>query len=661
MSLPSIYGASDIPALLAPNTSHYKPSPIAEINGEEVETWLNEYAGNSGQNYQQDPDANYNYLFPNIPGSVTPGDLGLGSYFSTAIIYQGTDTLLRFANGTTHHVLTATQTSQNFTEVTDGESFFKKFCTNNLEKGAKEAQQKASTPNTTQPTPISTQVPYKPVQTKVSKALNKAFPTPLVASSDGSIAGYIPESEHDFAVLAIATYGPAPAFRVEFQDVTRELLATAKAKGKKKLIVDLRGNPGGTVFLAYDTFRQLFPNMTPYGATNLRANDLFNWTGESISGYFQNATNAKKAKQTSVYAADTLFFGGSPFNFAEQLNVAEQDFASWQEFYGPHQIHNDSFTSLVRYNLSDPYQTVDVPVYGYGNDSKPQPQTFAAEDIVLLQDGACASTCTIFTEFMKTQAHVKQIVVGGRKKYGPSKFLIWRCSLNGRDVVLTRFIVQGVGGVKGAQLEGMSILQLNVLQAYKEATPALRKQFDRQFGGLTGTLATSTTQALNRAAPGGDVFVRATFNFRNNIRQNDSSMIPLQFVYEAADCRFFYTASMYEKQELVWDMTYKLAWGNDTCVRGSTGQPSSGFGDSYIDSPPPAGVATNDTIFPTEIGAALASTVSSTKTRSAGPTGSGASTESSSTPKTTATNGAELKSISVEGVLLGIVTLLAFL
>ena len=282
------------------------------------------------------------------------------------------------------------------------------------------------------------------------------------------------------------------------------------------------------------------------------------------------------------------------------VDANDQDFTSWQDFFGPHLIHNDNYTSLMRYNFSDHWQR-RTDVYGYGNDDAPQPQTFAAEDIVLLQDGACASTCTIFTEFMKTQAHVKQIAVGGRKQYGP---------------------MQGVGGIKGAQVQGMWPIAQMIDFAVLHGTTSQQSYFQDTYGTA---LQKAAYQALDRAALGGEFTVSATVNFRNNIRKDDDSETPLQFVYEAADCRFFYTAPMYSKQELVWDQTYSLAWGDGTCVTGSTGQVSSQFGDGYITSSAPAGAASNDTILPSNgLGKRAPSSSSPT------PTGSGSSAKHSS-------------------------------
>lgn len=98
----------------------------------------------------------------------------------------------------------------------------------------------------------------------------------------------------------------------------------------------------------------------------------------------------------------------------------------------------------------------------------------------------------------------------------------------------------------------------------------------------------------------------ANFNFLNNIRRGDTSVTPLQFVYEAADCRFFYTAEMLSNVSTIWTRVANMAFGtslsaqqdwtnNPYCVRGSTGHRSSVSGGGsnntdYAGSAPPASV-----------------------------------------------------------------------
>ena len=536
VQLPSVYGYSDRFALASPAASNYRPSPIVKINGEDVETWLEKLATGNGAN--QDPDANYNSLFPSIP-HLSSRSLSISTLTDNVFTFRLTDggstANIHFANGTTRDARTAAILAKPelWVGVEDGESFFRTFCNNTV----------AQVPSLAGLGPTTKRVPYRATNTTGVPSMSEAYPCPIVIAANGSVAGYFPKAQPDLAVLAIPTYQPAD--HVEFENVIRQLLATAKHNGKTKLIIDLRGNMGGFLLLASDTFHQLFPSMSPYSTGNYRANDLFDFVGQTVSTAYAEVTEMSYLAWNS-----STYFATLPFNVHQGLDGTNGKFDSWQRFYGPHQIYDGNYTSLTWANLSDPSQRGNIDVYGYGNDTAPQPQTFEADNIVLLQDGTCASTCAVFTEFMKTQAHVRQIVVGGRKRHGP---------------------MQGVGGAKGSRVMKMDDVSLAIQASYVISTPAQQKYFNETFGD---DKTESIIHADKRAIPPPSGSPAATINFRNNIRQGDNTMTPLQFVYEAADCRFFYTAPMYADQELVWDMTYKLAWENGTCVEGSTGHVS---------------------------------------------------------------------------------------
>ena len=81
-------------------------------------------------------------------------------------------------------------------------------------------------------------------------------------SPDNAIAAYFPEGRKDLAVVALPTFGPLNDYI--FQNKFRTFLATAKAKDKTKLIIDVRGNGGGNVNDGYSLFKELFPSKVPY-------------------------------------------------------------------------------------------------------------------------------------------------------------------------------------------------------------------------------------------------------------------------------------------------------------------------------------------------------------------------------------------------------------
>lgn len=230
----------------------------------------------------------------------------------------------------------------------------------------------------------------------------------------------------DVAVLSIPSFVGAGS-EIDFQIVNTYLINQAVAHGKKKLIIDLSANGGGTILQGYDVFKQLFPAILPYGATRFKAHEAFNLIGEEISAFSGMVPRSLNTNQT------TQDYVSSAFNYRTDVDVNYENFQSWPDKYGP-QVHGpqaEEYSNLIRWNLSDvltPDNSGGIYVSGYLKRANITMQPFAAENIVVVTDGYCASTCTIFSEFMRQQAGVKYIALGGR----PNKD-----------------IIQAVGGVKG--------------------------------------------------------------------------------------------------------------------------------------------------------------------------------------------------------------------
>lgn len=563
-ALLEVYMDLDLGVLGNPSWKNYTVSPVTKINGQPVENYLNKLAAELGG--AQDPDANYNALFPVIPLQST-GQASVPAYFAYSPSYQGSSTEVTFQNGTTRKITTFASTSQSFQGVTDGASFFQKFCSGATPSSSSASPSASLFPSMSAVSSdiasasasasavasfgiplVSTQVSYSAVPSQTAVPALQFFPKAWVAASDFSIACYFPEENTDLAVLSVPTFEPMND--VQFADVTRKCLATASRKGKSKLIIDLRGNGGGTVLLAYDMFKQLFPSKAPYGTTNFRAFDLFNDIGQTVTEYYESDSHGRETLNNNF---------GSIFNVDDELNSMNQQFKTWEAFYGPVHTHNDTFTNLARYNLSDPVDTGGIAISGYENLTNIVPkQTFSSDNIVLLQDGACASTCSVFAEFMKTQGLVKSVAIGGRSQYGP---------------------MQGDGGVKGANVYTNDYL----LQIMQEAfTKDADRQKQRQLASKYQTEVTAMYYATTRAYFGSQGHA-ARVNIRNNIRKGDTTLTPLQFVYEAANCRLFYTPAMILDQTLVWSATSKAQWaGGVGCVKNSTVAASANPGVGHI-------------------------------------------------------------------------------
>lgn len=234
----------------------------------------------------------------------------------------------------------------------------------------------------------------------------------------------------------------------------------------------------------------------------------------------------------------------SPFNYRTDEKPNGTPFKSWSEKFGPHSFHGDSFTSLFRWNLSDvltPYNSGGIYVTGYGpGNSSDLTQPFKAEDVVVMTDGYCASTCTIFSALMRDLAGVKYVAMGGRAQPG---------------------ITQAVGGVKGTNDLPWDYIQGIVSLTYNFSSNAQKKYLN-----TTDLAQYNSIIPFERASPNTSYNV----NFRDGIKKGDTSETPLQFVYEAADCRILYTPAMTVDVTAQWKAVANSAWnGDNKCIAGN--------------------------------------------------------------------------------------------
>lgn len=159
---------------------------------------------------------------------------------------------------------------------------------------------------------------------------------------------------------------------------------------------------------------------------------------------------------------------------------------------------------------------------------------------IQITDGDCVSTCAFFVKLLKRQG-VRTIAFGGRPKEAP---------------------MQGVGGVKGGQSLGINYINGYIQQAQKliaraasTSSPLLTQDEWRDFNASSPSLEPSFAWSGN-------------INLRNEYDPDDDQT-PLQFVYEAAECRLFYTIDNYLQQETVWQASAKAMFGDGECVKGS--------------------------------------------------------------------------------------------
>ncbi|KAF9701200.1 hypothetical protein EKO04_000420 [Ascochyta lentis] len=509
--LPAVFAFEDVLGLQYKNIS-YTPSAVVKIDNTETTEFLQAL---SQLGSLQDRDALYNNVFYEL-AQVGLGESGSGTGMFTGggrgrYVYPGATTTFSFANGTERTIQNYARPRYDFRNVNTGEDLAKKwFSYGNA------ASAQAET-----------------VSTAASAATAPGYPDPVSLGPFNLINGYyIDGAEYtDVAVLSVPNFVGSSSAGVPFQKTSQEFLAKALADGKTKLILDLQANGGGTILQGYDLFKQLFPDYDPYGANRYRATEAADLIGQSYSKY---GSQAPRGANKSLSTAQSSYF-----DYHQDMTVDGEPFTSWAEKFGPHEVNGDKYTTLARWNLSDYYTSVSsggINVTGYGPLANISgPPKFKPENIVIVTDGYCASTCTIFSEFLTKQAGVKTIAMGGRSN---------------KDAI------QAVGGVKGVNNYQFGYIQQAAQYAIR-FNPAvndsiLRTNFESDM-------------PFYRAAGG----VSPGVNVRDGLPQNDTTGIALQFVYEEADCRLYYTPEMTVDITALWKAAADVQWGQGgKCVAG---------------------------------------------------------------------------------------------
>lgn len=502
---PKIYFKNDINCSSA--------SPVVKINGQDAATAVGNWAYTAA--FDQDADAAYNSMFYEkasaAAGATQGGYWAVGGRMR--YIYPGESTSYEFANGTKVTIPNVGNVKGNFTGVTDGPSFYQKFCTLATSSVSAEAQAPAL------------------------DITAENYPEPVVITNDTIVSCYFLEGEgfENVAVLSMLAFESEDP--VEFQQVVQQCISDAKAHGKTKMIIDLQANGGGYILQGYDAFGQFFPQIIQDGFSRLPLSDGFLTAAHIISDSIPANYDPNTASQATIENYENFL------NYRYDLNLTNGNFKTFNDKFAPtaNIHHGQPYSALIRWNFSDPLTTsnatygIGFDITGYGS-RKNFTQPFAASDIIMLYDGACASTCTIFSEGMRIQGSVKSVMMGGRPSV-PGK-------------------IQAVGGIKGSQA-------ISFQYVYDQAQTAM--QFAETAEQNT-TLAQFQQYPLQRCASTG-------LNLRDQIlRGNVNDGLPAQYVVEPADCRLYWTKDMVNDVSAIWKAAAKAAWGGAKCVAGGLGK-----------------------------------------------------------------------------------------
>ena len=263
--------------------------------------------------------------------------------------------------------------------------------------------------------------------------------------------------------------------------------------------------------------------------------------GNTFTSYFDSG----RSPNSSVYDA----LAASEWVATDRLNAATgQNFTTWAEFFGPHEYNSDLFTTVQRENISSPtfdLSALGIDIYGATTPAS-LPQLYAPEDIIILTDSVCNSACAVFVEMMHHETGVRTVVAGGHPNPGP---------------------MQTASGSRGAQFYTAELIDIDISAAE--------------------SINASTNDLLPDRSV--DTFITSIgINLRDQIRQ-DQPDVPVQFLYDAADCRIFYTAETWLNYTSLWIYAVNAIYSNPAlCVPQSTGYASQKGTDPPSSPPSPS-------------------------------------------------------------------------
>ncbi|KAK2825733.1 hypothetical protein FQN49_007416 [Arthroderma sp. PD_2] len=527
-NLPKLFALKDF------ESGSANASSIKTIDGEDAAEWMKKF---SYSGFFQDPDALYNGMLFNLPRSKISGT---GGFFTSRGLYTGNKISVTYENGAKKEFGHTATFTADFAGVKDGKTFYDKFCRGKQSAASlvplEQSLQKDNRFITANP------ISQPPAFSLFSRDLPPHV-APIQESADGAVAGYFLEGKDSkIAVLHLRSFVGAADNNDPLWDysytITRFLADCRKAK-KEKLIVDVSGNRGGTIFLGYDAFKQLLPNGKVETPFNLRAIEQFDITGTKVN-YLLTHPNATKARDAEEQRNDI-------FDLNSYVDPNGEKYETWDSYFGPETVAYGNFSRLAIWDFNNVPMSLKaggLVVSGYGNRTHVAPQAFKDEDIVVVTDGICASTCAIFSDLMNRNG-IKFIATGGQPRSGR---------------------MQAVGGVKGTQV--LTFRELwNVAQLVfkKYSTPEEQRELEHtQIGQMVKKGKYVLGRMINNGA-GGRV------NYRNAVYTDDKARVPRQFVYEPAHCRIFLTKEALLDIKGWWGSVANSWWGDKSkCLEGST-------------------------------------------------------------------------------------------
>jgi hypothetical protein len=361
---------------------------------------------------------------------------------------------------------------------------------------------------------------YSNAEAKIQSLALKSVP---VADPSGVAYG---DYSDDVGILKVSTFGPPDmqTFRSRVEEAMHTFSLTDKDHSKK-LIVDLRSNGGGDICLGYGLHRYLFPqthvNTNGHGPHSMARYDMIKsdlFSEMAVKGAEMLATTPQSQlacgqdPEVVGYFTPCAWFNGanSGSMAVKSSNVMVSD-GDWMSSGAVSRTRGGvtaEYSGLIHEGCEVEYSKWAPPGAGFGGVSP--------ENVILLSDGLCGSTCSVFSSSVQLRGLAKTVVVGG---FHNSDQLFW--SFPGGEVETIEFLVST------AQILGIS--SANVPQILPDGATfrfAIREIYpwDTAFG-----LGSS----------------------------DNADFVPLEFVNYASDYRIYYN-SVYSDSAAVIDQVVPL-------------------------------------------------------------------------------------------------------
>ncbi|GAM41149.1 peptidase S41 family protein [Talaromyces pinophilus] len=222
------------------------------------------------------------------------------------------------------------------------------------------------------------------------------YPVPVMREAYNTIVGYYPD---DYGLEDVAVLG-VPTFKTSGSGLPDDVLYNFAVTAKWFVQCNTKFVAGYALLIVF------FPNETIYSDTPFRTHEAMGFIG-TIINYGNNSDNSE-ASNSGLVVTDLL----QP----DQTST----FENWNEVYGPYTEAGVPVSALMaEFDFADDANSVSDPINIDGERGELNARTppFAPEDIIILTDGRCSSTCTILVDQMASKG-VRTVAVGGRPRAG---------------------------------------------------------------------------------------------------------------------------------------------------------------------------------------------------------------------------------------------------